>query len=149
MNLNEPIGAALLFVGVWIFVCYLTGVLGGWHDLARTYRHPETFDGKQWRFQSGQMRLLLGMNNALTVGVNSHGLYLAVFVPFRVGYPPLLVPWGDLSVCTGKFLFWKYFEFRFRQAPHVYLRLSASLVDKMRVAVGNAWPIDRSAIAPF
>jgi hypothetical protein len=69
------------------------------------------------------MRLLMGIHNALTVGVNSHGLYLAVSMPFRVGNPPLLVSWGDVSMRGSKFLFWKYFEFRFRQAPYVFLAL--------------------------
>jgi hypothetical protein len=149
MSFNGPIGVVLLVVGLWIFVCYILGLLSGWLDLARAYQHSGSFDGTRWRFQSGQMRLLMGIHNALTVGVNSQGLYLAVFVPFRVGNPPLLVPWRDVSVRQNKFLFWKYFEFRFRQAPYVFLRLSASLVDKMRVTAGDSWPVDRGAIEPF
>ena len=149
MNLNESIGLVLFGIGLWIAICYGIGLLSGWHDLGRAYRHSGTFDGTRWRFQSGQMRLLMGIHNALTVGVNSHGLYLAVSMPFRVGNPPLLIPWGDVSVRGSKFLFWKYFEFRFRQAPYVFLRLSASLVDKMRVAAGDSWPVDRGAIMPF
>jgi hypothetical protein len=76
-------------------------------------------------------------------------LYLALLLLFRVGNPPLLVPWGDVSVREGKFLFWKYFEFRFRQAPYAFLRLSAPFVEKMRVAAGDAWPVDRGTVSPF
>jgi hypothetical protein len=149
MSLNGPIGVVVLVVGLWIFVCYLLSLLSGWHDLGRAYRYSGAFDGTRWRFQSGQMRLLMGIHNALTVGVNSQGLYFAVFILFRVGNPPLLVPWNDVSTRACKFLFWRYFEFRFRQTPDVFLRLPASLVDTMRVAAGDSWPVDRGAIAPF
>jgi hypothetical protein len=149
MNLTEPIGGAISFFVLWIVICYIVGMVNGWHELARAYRHSGTFVGPRWKFQSGGMRLSMGIHSALTVGVNSEGLYLAIFVPCRVGNPPLLVPWNDVSARPGKFLFWKYIEFRFRQAPYVFLRLSSSLTERMQVAAGDSWPVDRGSSTPF
>jgi hypothetical protein len=149
MKLTELTGAALFFIALWITVCYFVGFLSGWHDLARAYRHAGTFVGVRWRFQSGRMRLWMGLHNILTIGINPQGLYLATFVLFRAGTPPLLIPWHDVSPQPGKFLFWKYVEFRFRQAPSVFLRLSFSLAERMRAAAGDSWPLDRGAIWPF
>jgi hypothetical protein len=149
MNLTGPIGGAISFFVLWIVICYIIGLVSGWHELARPYRHSGTFRGSRWKFQSGRMRLSMGIHNALTVGVNPQGLYLAIFVPFCVGNPPLRVPWNDVSARPGKFLFWKYVEFRFRQAPNVFLRLSSSLAEEMQMAAGGSWPVDRGAITPF
>jgi hypothetical protein len=149
MNFKGPMGDAVFFIVLWICVGYVLGLLSGWHELARAYRHAGAFMGSRWRFQSGQMRLLLGIHNALTVGANPQGLYLAMFAFFRPAGPPLLIPWSDVSARPGKFLFWNYVEFRFRQAPYVFLRLSSSLTKRMQAAAGDSWPVDRGAIAPF
>jgi len=68
---------------------------------------------------------------------------------FRVGFPPVRIPWQDVSVKPGKFLFWNYVEFRFRQAPAMYLQLSTDLARKMAAEAGDAWPGDRGAAIPF
>ncbi len=148
MSFSEPVSEALFFVALWMGVSYTVGFVSGWHELARSYRHAGQFLGTRWRFQNGR-RLLMGFHNVLTLGVNSQGMYLGTFVLFRVGLPPLFIPWGDVSTKERKVLLWKVVEFRFRQAPSVFLRLSSTLAEKMRAAAGDCWPDDRGAIIPF
>jgi len=93
--------------------------------------------------------MLMSFRNVVEVDVDSQGLYLATFPLFRVGFPPLHIPWQDISVKPGKLLFWNYAEFRFRQAPSVFLQLPADLARKMAAEVGDAWPVDRGAAIPF
>lgn len=83
---------------------------------------------------------MMEYNNCLTIGSSSQGLYLAVLFFFRVGHPPLLVPWQDISVRMGKTLWWKWTEFRFRQAPGVYLKINARLGEEIKSAAGVFWP---------
>jgi hypothetical protein len=148
MSPIQIVGLAVFAVAMWMGVGYVIGLVSGWHELARAYRGVR-FDGARWQFQSGQMRLLMNAHNVLMIDVDPQGLYLATILLFRVGFPPLHIPWQDISVKPGKLLFWNYVEFRFRQAPGVFLQLSADLARKMAVEAGDAWPVDRGAALPF
>ena len=141
-------GLVLFAVSMWMGVGYSIGLVSGWHELARAYRCPR-FAGARWKFQSGQMRLLMNAHNVLVIDVDQQGLYLATILLFRVGFPPLRIPWQDISVKPGKLLFLNYVEFRFRQAPAVFLQLSTDLAKKMAAEAGDAWPVDRGAAIPF
>src|ERR1700730_16112732 len=121
MNLANPLQFVLFAIGLWI-------------------RFNGEFSGVRWRFQSGQMRLMMGFRNAVTVGSSPEGLYLSPFFPLRPGKAPVLIPWNDVSARPGKFSFWRDMEFRFRQAPAVFLQLPLSLGNKVRAAAGPAWP---------
>ena len=141
-------GFVAFAVAMWTGVGYLIGIVSGWHELAQAYR-CDRFKGARWQFQSGQMRLLMNAHNVLEIDVDPQGLYLATIFLFRVGFPPVRIPWQDVSVKPGKLLFWNYVEFRFRQAPGVFLQLSTDLARKMAVEAGDAWPVDRGAAIPF
>lgn len=150
MNFSNPYFIVGYVLGLWLAVNYIISLVSGWAELARVYCFSGKFEGRRWKFQSGQMRLLMNIHNALTVGANQEGLYLQLFFPFRPGKPPLLIPWSDVSCREGRLLFWKHVEFRFRQTPAVYLQLSFALAEKIAAASGPTWPGDRGgAIAPF
>lgn len=128
------------FVVMWVATCILIARLGGWSGLAAAYRAAEPFRGRLWRFKSGALRRFTGYNNCLTVGASEEGLYLAVLFLFRVGHPPLFIPWADITVETrsDKVLFVRYsvVEFRFSRVPGVPLRLQEGLVREIASALG-------------
>src|SRR5262245_35744073 len=130
----------LAAVTLWfVFVLNLGGLLSGWWALARAYRHHGHFDGKRRRFRS----VRLGWSNyggVVTVGTNSEGLYLALFLPFRPGHPPLFIPWAAVSAEVVKGWFWiRYLELRFAQAPGVRLRVLLSLGREIAADANRAW----------
>lgn len=79
-----------------------TSRLGGWGAPAERFCCEESFTGQIWSFQSGRFRWWASYNNCLTLGADPRGLYLGVFPLFRVGHPPLLIPWSELSVSQEK-----------------------------------------------
>jgi hypothetical protein len=119
-------------------------MIGGWFDLARAYRERQPFQGERWNFQNAQFRFLTGYNNVLSAGANIEGLHLSVFFPFRVGHPPLFIPWHDVSVRPAMFLWFRVYKFEFRQVPMVTLRLREKLGKRIQAAAGPAWPGDRA-----
>lgn len=145
MDFNSPVVLVLFVVALWFVVGIAVSFLSGWAELARIYRLAGEFSGNRWRLQSGQMRLLMGYNNCLTVGANRQGLHVATFFLFRAGHPPLFIPWSDISVRKGKSLWLKWSEFRFRQAPSVWVRLNERLSKRIEDSTGPAWPGDRGA----
>lgn len=91
-------GFALYFIALWSVICYSISWMGGWHSLAQRYEHEQEIEGERWRFQSGLMRWSTRYGNILTLGANRDGLYLATIFLFRLGHPPLLVPWSEITV---------------------------------------------------
>jgi hypothetical protein len=147
LNPFENLATTVLFViGLWLGVNLVISFVSGWTELARVYRFRGKFLGESWSFQSGQMRLLMGIGNALKIGADQAGLYLSLSFVFRPGKPPLYVPWQDIATREGRFLFWNYVELRFRQAPNVYLQISKILAQKVALASGGSWPGDRGAV---
>ena len=124
LRMTTPLVIAIFacaFVAFWILLSLLIGAMGGWSALARSYRTELPFTGKMWHMRSARMGWLTRYSGVLTVGVNAAGLYLAVLPLFRVGHPPLFVPWPDVIVTSERRLIMSFIVFRFRQAPGVTL----------------------------
>lgn len=139
MKPDDPRYFFIFFVLLWVVVGFIVAQISGWAELSRCYRSGNPFEGRRWNFRSGRMRLNMAYNNCLTIGADSEGLYLAVFFLFRSGHPPLFIPWQDISVKTGKTFLWKWKEFRFRQAPRVYLKIFGRLSDDIESVAGAFW----------
>ena len=134
-----PWALIALFPFFWVAVSALIGLISGWTRLSETYRHEGTFSGKTWRSRSGAMRWGMGYSNILTVGANEKGLYLAVFVPFRIGHPSLFVPWSDVVMVGSKGWLVKQTELRFARVPEIPVRLPQELVNSISTEAGQHW----------
>ena len=140
MNPTNPQIFFLIFVCLWFAVSFVIAQLSGWAQLSRYYRSETQFEGEPWKFRSCQARWMTHYNNCITVGANAQGLYVAIFLLFRSGHPPLLVPWHNITVRRGKTLFWDWTEFRFEQTPGVWLKFYGGLGEEICRAAGPAWP---------
>ena len=131
------------FICLWVAISFVISLVGGWFELGRVYRAAKPFQGERWRFQDAYLRLLTSYRGVLTVGADAEGLYASVFAPFRIGHPPLFIPWQDISVQLGKCLWVRVYKFEFRQVPSVRLQLREKLGKKIQIAAGASWPGDR------
>lgn len=134
----------IYFVGFWLLICATVSLLGGWFSLSTRYRTRLPLIGPKWTGQSGQMRLWMNYNNALTLGVNKDGLYLACMFFFRFMHPPLLIPWSEIAVRRSKGLFFEYVTFAIGRELGISLRIRAKLAEQLRAAAGNHWPIEET-----
>lgn len=129
----------LLFAGIWIGVSVLISKTRGWSTLSKTYRLLKPFNGRRWSYQNAQLRSGGLYGKCLTIGVNSEGLYLSVLFLFRIGHPPLFIPWTDISIVEKEGMLLTI-EFNFQRAPSVPLRISKRLALRMAEAAGTSWP---------
>ena len=120
----------LFFITLWIVVCFLLALIGGWSRLAQAYQSQADFLGKKWYFQSGRLGLT-NYGSCLTIGSNYYGLYLAVFPLFRAGHPPSLIPWSDITTAEHQGWLFTYLDFNFAKAPSIKLRLLRKLGDRI------------------
>ena len=121
----------VFFVTLWFVVLTFIGRMSGWSNLAEHYRTSDAFQGETWAFQSARMRYMSNFNGCLTFGADAQGMYAAGWAPFRLAAPPILVPWGELSVQPKKLWLMSGYELRFQQAPDVYMWVRQSLGEKL------------------
>jgi hypothetical protein len=146
-SLSHPWFFALFFppffIGVWVLTTYVLAMLSGWNLLSKRFRYIGGYYGKTWPFQSARMRTFVHFGNALTMGADESGLYMAVFPLFRFGNPPLLVPWSEVSILAGErgLIFKKRVLLLGRQEA-ISLSISCSLAEDLKEAAGQAWPVE-------
>ena len=94
-----------LFVGMWCGVVLLLSGIGGWGRLAQGFAANRRPNGRRLTTQSGKVGGV-NYNSCLTVHVAEDGLYLSVMVLFRLGHPPLFIPWSSIHNRTVRRFLW-------------------------------------------
>jgi len=131
----------VLLVAVFVLVLGLSiSHISGWASLAQRYRCEEGFSGDRLRFRSAAMRYSSHYGNCLTTGANPQGLFLSMSVTFLVGHPPLFIPWSEITIRRGRFLWFKYVELRLGQELAIPFRISEGLGSRLAAWAGGAWP---------
>jgi hypothetical protein len=134
------LGFLIVFPLFWMSISMLIS-LCGWRWLAAQYPEPGPFQGAYRTWKSGMVGLSR-YNHVLHVGADSDGLALRVMFLFRVGHPPLFIPWDDVASAErrGVFLF-RHVQLRFKRSS-VALRLQGrDLEDYLRTASGGRFPL--------
>ena len=125
-------GYILFFVILWICVCKLTSAIGGWRILARDYPAHSSFNGQKLWLKSVTMRRWTNYSNCVNMGANKYGLYLSVVLIFRIGHPPLFIPWTDISTeGVTRRLLPDSVKFSFAKQPEVYVMMSQALAARI------------------
>ena len=138
---TNPANFLFFFLLIWILVTYLLSILGGWARLAEDYRSDSDIDGSVWRFQSGTFRFGVRYNGVLTIGSSPSGLHLRVLFLFRMGHPPLFIPWSDVKK-AGEASRWRGQRLLLAAADPLTLTIGQGLVEKIEQARGQ--PIELS-----
>ena len=124
------------FPAFFSFILFVLSKVGGWSALAERYRMDRPFQGAIWKYQFGFLGSVR-YNGALTVGSGMEGLYLAVLFFLRPFHPPLLIPWGEVSLGRRKkTIFLDLVEFRLGPEPVASLWVYDSLAQRIASAPG-------------
>lgn len=80
---------------LWSGIIYLISHLSGWHFLATRYQTAPLTEGF-YRGVYGRIGIA-NYNGVLRVAFTEKGMYLHVMPLFKIGHPPLLLPWNHLK----------------------------------------------------
>lgn len=120
------------FVVIGLAVMFLIAMLGDWDILARNFRAHHKPGGAFYYMQSVGIGTS-SYRNMLTVGITSEGLYLAVFFPFRLFHPPLLIPWSEITeVHENKFLSWRTYRLAIGSPEWAHVTVREDLMNEMQ-----------------
>jgi hypothetical protein len=117
---------------LFVAVSFVLSVTGGWRRLAAHYRLDRGGGFPCKHVVSGELGWV-SYNNCLTVGGDERGFYLAVLFPFRMGHPPLCIPWRDIHDRVRERRFFVHWD-RFEVGPDRV---------KVRVVSSAMKPLDR------
>ena len=128
------IGFTVYFCTIWIVACIMISFMSGWWSLSRRYR-AESTPSTTVNWASGTFRRIVGYHNVLRITSNAEGLYLSVIKPFRLGHPPLFIPWSEVDIRPEKsFLFLRRRTFLFDRTKRIPLTLRSTIADKILAA---------------
>ena len=97
--------AMLCFIVIGAIVGSAMAASGGWRALAIWYptRAKASADEETYRFvslrTSGGLLGTASYSSCVEVGVGSAGISMAMWAPFRLYHPPLLIPWDAVERC--------------------------------------------------
>src|SRR5215475_7265121 len=95
----QPPWFFLFFAVLWIGVGASLAWASGWRALAERFRSAGPIEGERFRFASGWLGASkwfpVHYKGALFITVGRDGFLLSLFFPFRLGSPPLFIPWRE------------------------------------------------------
>jgi len=94
--LHNPIYFGVFFVVMWCLVSFTLSKITGWSRLAEKYRTRTKPESKLMQAVQAYWGSVMLAGNIYTIGTTNTGLFLGVLFPFRIGHPPLLIPWHDI-----------------------------------------------------
>lgn len=104
---------AFAFPLFWIAVSLLLAHMGGWAKLAEKYpevRNRVESPSETYRMRSGSVGAT-NYSKCLNLRVYDDGLRVSVLLPFRIGHPPLFIPWDQFhSVSEKRVLFFRFID---------------------------------------
>lgn len=123
------LGWLCAFVLFWVMVVSLLAWISGWRALAARYRDLGLRERYSRQRVSGSLRGV-GYNHVLRVHQDTHCLYLAVHPLFRIGHPPLRIPWREIERREERnFRGWPRTRLRLGRPPVADLVLPGAVLD--------------------
>lgn len=76
----------------------------------------------------------------LILSGSNEGLALSLWLPYRVGSPPILLPWSDIEVSSETSFLTEYAHITTQKQPDIPLRVRATTYRRIQEQVGDIAP---------
>jgi len=128
------------FISLWCLNCLFASWQSGWRRLSRRFRAEseflaETKRGGRYPFELC-FRNWLDYTNIVWVAPEEEALYLSVVFPFRIGHPPLRIPWTEISMGKTKLLWRNYLILSLGNQERIPMRVSERMARKLGILKG-------------
>lgn len=131
------LGFALFFIAFWCAVCFLISLVTGWFSLSRRFKRQSEPYGETKKagpfLYTVYMRRWSHYSSVICLEAASDALYASVLFPFRVGHPPLRVPWNEIQFGRAKFFFRTYAVLTLGTQEKIPMRISLRMAGKLGI----------------
>lgn len=134
--LSSPYSFVILFAALWCAICFLVSLLSGWYSLSKRFRKQSEPYGETRiagpLFYSVRMRFG-NYGNSIRLAAAEDALYASVLFLFRVGHPPLRIPWDQIQFRRKKFLWLRYIVLTLGDRERISMRISERMARKLGI----------------
>jgi hypothetical protein len=135
--LNSPLGFAIFFVTLWCALSLVVSIWSGWFTLSRHFRKQSEPYGETRSagplFYTIRMRFRCRYENAMRLTAAEDALCLSMLFLFRIGHPPISIPWMEIQFGRTKFLWRRYVVLTLGEKERIPLRISERLARKLGI----------------
>jgi len=145
---------ALIVAGVVAWVMFFVAILraaarkGGWAELAEKYAFDSQVDSEvetdqvdeRFRYRSIRMKCMVNYGGIVELRVTDAGLRLRLVKWLGFGHRPLLLPWGEMRIETGRWLLVNTMVIRMAAVPDAPIRIRHRLGVILKEAAEDRWP---------
>jgi hypothetical protein len=121
----------------WCFICFIASIMSGWFSLSGRFRAQAEPCGETRSagpfFYTVYMRFWGHYSSIIRMVAADDALYLSVFFPFRVGHPPLCIPWKEIQLGRTKFLWMRYVVLTLGEQERIPVRISERMAGKLGI----------------
>jgi hypothetical protein len=79
------------------------------------------------------MRFWGDYTNIIQIFAEPEALYLSVFTPFRVGHPPLNIPWNEITLSRTRRFWRRYVVLTLGEHERIPMRISERMAHKLGI----------------
>ena len=116
----------------WCLIVFGLSHASGWQRLAATYATQLAPHGKRFVARSGKVGGV-SYRNVLIVHLAPEGMFLAVFLLFRIGHKTLLIPWNAIHDEEAvKFLWYRAVRFQIGRPTIGRVELPTEILEAKR-----------------
>ena len=133
----------VFFSALWSFISFISSRLWGWYEVSKHYTGeiPDREINDQFSWRSGRFGWG-GYSSVLTFTVSDYDLGISVLFLYRVGHPPLKIPWNEISAVEKRVIFPEV-HMSFDKVPNRTLKISRMLAEKIEEASKGNWSFER------
>lgn len=135
----SPTMFPLFFIGMWLIVTTLLGLLSGWFQLQREF--PDREDRKLITLSSLSGFVgIVGMNGILSITVCESGLRIGMLRIFGPFCRKFFVPWERITIERKLGIMGKTAKLNFGQPLIGYLKIPYNVADHLARSARGHWP---------
>jgi hypothetical protein len=135
--LATPWGFVIFFITLWCAVCFSISFMTGWFSLGGRFKRQSNPYGETKSagpfFYTVYMRWWGHYSSVIRLTAASDALYASVLFPFRIGHPPLRIPWDEIRFGRGKFFFRTYIVLTLGNEEKIPMRISLRMARNLGI----------------
>ena len=132
-----PILFFALAAAWWTLICFSCSILTGWFKLSNRFSAEQEPSGPVQTagpfFYSVYMRCWSHYSCIVCLTTAEDALYLSVVFPFRIGHPPLRIPWNEVQVGRTRFCWRPFVALVLGNQERIPLRISERMAGKLGI----------------
>jgi len=79
------------------------------------------------------MRFRVNYGNVIRLTATEDALYISILFFFRIGHPPLRIPWTEIKMAETKFLWRRYVFLMLGNEEKIRMRISARMARNLGI----------------